>query len=69
MIKLQILFVENNHETLLKEISGNFEEIVFPFYRVIKVFSAVEYDEKNWEKIEISKITELTNLIQKYKYS
>lgn len=69
MIELKILFVEDNHETLLKELSGNFEEIVLPFYRVIKVFIAIKYDEKDWERIGRPRITGLNNLIQKYKYS
>jgi len=69
LIIFQILFLEKNQKTLMKEIKGSFEEIVLPFYRAIKRFLTLEYDEKHWGRISDYEMGELDNLINKYKTS
>ena len=49
---------------LVKEIDGNFEKVIMPFYRALKKFNSKSYEAPHWDKLEIARIEELTELVK-----
>lgn len=46
------------------EISGAFEEMVYPFYKALKDFCSKSYKSPHWGQLDAKRIDELTNLIK-----
>ncbi|UOQ54948.1 hypothetical protein [Hymenobacter cellulosivorans] len=57
----------SSSRTLIKEFTGNYSQIILPFYRELKKFNSYAYKAPHWDKIDPGRIDLLTTLVSKNK--
>lgn len=64
--KLAILFEEadKNSKEIVFQTEGSYQNLIMPFYRAIKKFVSLAYDEPHWPKTEEIEIKKLTDLVK-----
>jgi hypothetical protein len=50
-------------QNLTYEFNGDFNSVILPMYRSLKKFSTLEFGQKDWIKINQSKLNKLTELV------
>ena len=69
--KVSILESDNfdSPTNIVKEINGNFEKIIKPFYRALKKFNSKSYKPPHWDELDTDRINELTKLIKEKEHN
>ncbi|QCX39420.1 hypothetical protein FF125_13600 [Aureibaculum algae] len=58
---------ETNKRNPIYELTGDFESVILPMYRALKKFNTLEFNKKDWVKLNQLKLNKLANLVKEIK--